>query len=96
MFQTFNRAILHLWLLLCANDRVVESWGRLICHLSIFRRFVLLLKTNFEQSKIKDIITKQDINEANEKQEINEVCDQTFPERKIRIKPKSLVSPWIT
>ena len=31
--------ILHLWLLLCANNSAVESYRHLICYLSTFRRF---------------------------------------------------------
>ena len=83
-----------------------------------------LLKTNSEQSNIKNIIIKRDINEASIEHFISlfdsidwhlltqtllpnnsyniflekfvRIYDQAFPEWKIKIKPKSLVSPWIT
>ena len=89
-------------------------------HFAVF----CLLKTNFEQSNIKNITVKQDISEPsiehfksffnsidwilvtqtllpNDYYNISletfvQIYDQAFPERKIEIKPKNLVSPWIT
>ena len=87
-------------------------------HFAVF----CLLKTNFEQSNIKNIIVKRDINEASIEhfkslfnsidwnlitqtslqndsyniflEKFERIYDQAFPERKIEIKPKNLVSPW--
>ena len=89
-------------------------------HFAVF----CLLKTNSEQSNIKNIIIKGDINEASIEyfkslfdsidwhlltqtllpnnsyniflEKFVQIYDQAFPERKIKIKPKSLVSPRIT
>ena len=84
----------------------------------------MLVKTSFEQSNIKNIIVKRDINEASIEhvksffnsidwdfvtktslsndsysiflEKFVQIYDQAFPERKIEIKAKNLVSPWIT
>ena len=89
-------------------------------HFAVF----CLLKTNFEQSNMKNIVTKRDINEASIKhfkslfnsidwdlvtqislpshsdsiflERFVQIFDQTFPERKLEINAKNLVSPWIT
>ena len=80
-----------------------------------------LLKTNFKQSNIKNVIVERDINEASIEhfkslcnsidwnlvtqtllpndscnifvEKFAEIYDQALAERKIEIKPKSLVSP---
>ena len=82
----------------------------------------MLVKTSFEQSNIKNIIVKRDINEASIEhvksffnsidwdfvtktslsndsysiflEKFVQIYDQAFPERKIEIKAKNLVSPW--
>ena len=89
-------------------------------HFAVF----CLLKTNFEQSNIKNIAIKRDINEASIEhfkslfnsidwdlniqtslpnhfyniflEKFVQIYNQAFPERKIEIKAKNLVSPWIT
>ena len=83
-----------------------------------------LLNTNFEQSNIKNVVIKRDINKASIEhfksvfnridwelvtqtsmpndsyniflEKFVQIYDQAFPERKIEIKAKNLVSLWIT
>ena len=102
---------------------LISAWNEVVSYNS-FSKFFCLLKTKFEQSNIKNIVIKRDINKAsiehfkslfnstdwdlvtqtslpNHSYNIFleifvQIYDETFPERKLEIKAKNLVSPWIT